>query len=117
VHLGAYTQRPGESRTGGGPEAPDVGHRGAQAQVRYATERGARAMAAAGIQPLGIHDCRHTYASLMIAAGVARRGRWPARCLPGALGKRGGFRVDCTANCTAPRAKGGLAQFAQKSDL
>ena len=38
--------------------------------MRYATERGAKAMAAAGIQPLGIHDCRHTYASLMIAAGV-----------------------------------------------
>jgi integrase len=24
----------------------------------------------AGLQPIGFHECRHTYASLMIAAGV-----------------------------------------------
>jgi integrase len=33
-------------------------------------ERGARAQRDAGLEPLGIHDCRHTYASMMIAAGV-----------------------------------------------
>jgi integrase len=43
---------------------------GTPAQLRRAAERGAAAMTAAGIGPLGIHDCRHTYASLMIAAGV-----------------------------------------------
>ena len=29
-----------------------------------------RAWAGAGLKPLGFHECRHTYASLMIAAGV-----------------------------------------------
>jgi integrase len=33
-------------------------------------ERGADAMRKAGIEPRAIHDARHTYASLMIAAGV-----------------------------------------------
>jgi integrase len=43
---------------------------GGAAGVRRMATRGAAAMAAAGLEPLGIHDCRHTYASLMIAAGV-----------------------------------------------
>jgi integrase len=38
--------------------------------ARRAAERGTAAMRDAGIEPLAIHDCRHTYASLMIAAGV-----------------------------------------------
>jgi integrase len=42
---------------------------GANAARRMA-ERGAGAMREAGIEPLAIHDARHTYASLMIAAGV-----------------------------------------------
>jgi integrase len=43
---------------------------GSFAKVRRAAERGAKAMVKAGIEPLAIHDARHTYASLMIAAGV-----------------------------------------------
>jgi integrase len=39
-------------------------------RARKMIERGAGAMRAAGIKPLAIHDARHTYASLMIAAGV-----------------------------------------------
>lgn len=32
--------------------------------------RAARAWKAAGLRPIGLHECRHTFASLMIAAGV-----------------------------------------------
>jgi integrase len=39
-------------------------------RARKVIERGTRAMRDAGIEPLQIHDARHTYASLMIAAGV-----------------------------------------------
>jgi integrase len=39
-------------------------------RARKMAERGTTAMKAAGIEPLAIHDARHTYASLMIAAGV-----------------------------------------------
>nr|MBA3262665.1 site-specific integrase [Thermoleophilaceae bacterium] len=39
-------------------------------RARKMAERGTAAMAQAGIEPLAIHDARHTYASLMIAAGV-----------------------------------------------
>jgi integrase len=42
-------------------------------RARKMAERGVRAMRAAGLEPLSIHDCRHTYASLMIAAGVNAR--------------------------------------------
>jgi integrase len=34
------------------------------------TERARRAWSAAGLRPITLHECRHTYASLMIAAGV-----------------------------------------------
>jgi integrase len=34
------------------------------------SERALRAWRAAGLQPICLHDCRHTFASLMIAAGV-----------------------------------------------
>jgi integrase len=34
------------------------------------SERAGRAWRAAGLRPIGLHDCRHTFASLMIAAGV-----------------------------------------------
>lgn len=34
------------------------------------SERGLRAWRAAGVEPICLHDCRHTFASLMIAAGV-----------------------------------------------
>jgi integrase len=39
-------------------------------RARKVIERGTKAMRDAGIEPLQIHDARHTYASLMIAAGV-----------------------------------------------
>jgi integrase len=29
-----------------------------------------RTWRAAGLEPIGLHECRHTFASLMIAAGV-----------------------------------------------
>jgi integrase len=34
------------------------------------TQRAWRAWRAAGLEPIGLHECRHTFASLMIAAGV-----------------------------------------------
>jgi integrase len=39
-------------------------------RARWMIERGTRAQREAGIEPFAIHECRHTYASLMIAAGV-----------------------------------------------
>lgn len=33
-------------------------------------KRARRAWAAGGLEAIGLHDCRHTFASLMIAAGV-----------------------------------------------
>jgi Phage integrase family len=33
-------------------------------------QRAARIWRAAGLDPIGLHECRHTFASLMIAAGV-----------------------------------------------
>jgi integrase len=41
------------------PFTPDVPYR-----------RAKRAWEAAGLAPIGLHECRHTFASLMIAAGV-----------------------------------------------
>ncbi len=34
------------------------------------TERARRRWRRAGLEPIGLHECRHTYASFMIAAGV-----------------------------------------------
>jgi len=34
------------------------------------TERARRRWRRAGLEPIGLHECRHTFASLMIAAGV-----------------------------------------------
>ena len=34
------------------------------------SQRADRVWKAAGLEPIGLHDCRHTFASLMIAAGV-----------------------------------------------
>ncbi len=34
------------------------------------SQRADRIWKAAGLEPIGLHDCRHTFASLMIAAGV-----------------------------------------------
>jgi integrase len=43
---------------------------GGAREARRMTERGSTAIKAAGFGLLSIHDARHTYASLMIAAGV-----------------------------------------------
>jgi len=32
--------------------------------------RAKKAWAAVGLEPVGLHDCRHTYAAFMIAAGI-----------------------------------------------
>jgi integrase len=37
-------------------------------------DRALRAWAHAGLQPIGLHECRHTFASMCIAAGVNARG-------------------------------------------
>jgi integrase len=34
------------------------------------SQRAARTWRSAGLEPVGLHECRHTFASLMIAAGV-----------------------------------------------
>jgi integrase len=43
----------------------------------WITERASRAWKTAKLKPITLHECRHTFASLMIAAGVNRR-----RCRP-----------------------------------
>jgi integrase len=43
---------------------------GGATAARQSMERGSRAIAEVGLGKLTIHDCRHSYASLMIAAGV-----------------------------------------------
>ena len=93
------------------------------------SQRAARTWRAAGLEPIGLHECRHTFASLMIAAGVnakalstflghasvtitldryghlfpgSRRGRGPPRQLPRTVRRRGSHvRVRCT--CAALR--------------
>ena len=39
-------------------------------RFRRAGNTSRRAWAAAGLEPIGLHDCRHTYAAFMIAAGI-----------------------------------------------
>jgi integrase len=41
-----------------------------RAGYQAVSQRAERAWRAAGLEPIGLHDCRHTFASLMIAAGV-----------------------------------------------
>jgi integrase len=36
----------------------------------WVTRRAHRAWRDAGLEPIGLHECRHTYAAFMIAAGV-----------------------------------------------
>jgi integrase len=40
-------------------------------RLEVPVRRAARIWRAAGLKPIGLHECRHTYASLMIAAGVS----------------------------------------------
>jgi integrase len=45
-------------------------HRACPLNPATVNDRGRKASAAAGLVPIGLHEARHTYASLMIAAGV-----------------------------------------------
>ncbi|MCA1697890.1 MAG: site-specific integrase [Actinobacteria bacterium] len=57
-------------RQGGGGEGLVLGN-GEKAFASVATVRRARRVwARAGLAPIGLHECRHTYAAFMIAAGV-----------------------------------------------
>lgn len=46
------------------------GHHGVPFCASSTSERALRAWRAAGLEPICLHNCRHTFASLMIAAGV-----------------------------------------------
>ncbi len=52
------------------PERFVFGSGAAPFSASSTSERARRAWRRAGLQPLCLHDCRHTFASLMIAAGV-----------------------------------------------
>ena len=66
-HLAAH-----RLRRGGGDEAQLVFGRSNGRALRADTliERGRRVWCEAGLKPVGLHECRHTYAAFMIAAGV-----------------------------------------------
>ena len=58
-----------EAAPRGGPCLPRPrGGRPLDAEVL--SERARRAWGKAGLEPIGLHECRHTYAAFMIAAGV-----------------------------------------------
>jgi integrase len=52
------------------PELLVFGVGGRPFSATSVTERAHRLWRAAGLEPIGLHGCRHTFASLMIAAGV-----------------------------------------------
>ncbi len=55
------------------PAEPDglvFGVRGEPFSASTIGERAQRSWRAAGLEPISLHECRHTFASLMIAAGV-----------------------------------------------
>ena len=55
---------------GADPEALVFGVRGEPFSASSVGERASRAWKKAEIEPICLHECRHTFASLMIAAGV-----------------------------------------------
>ena len=58
-------------RAEGAPEDLVFGGRGGKPLAPDALiERARKAWQAAGLKPIGLHECRHTYAAFMIAAGV-----------------------------------------------
>ena len=58
-------------RSKGAPEDLVFGGRGGKPLAPDALiERARKAWKAAGLKPIGLHECRHTYAAFMIAAGV-----------------------------------------------
>ena len=56
--------------SGAEPDELVFGVRGRPFSASSIGERAQRVWAAAGLEPISLHECRHTFASLMIAAGV-----------------------------------------------
>jgi integrase len=56
--------------TGRSPEELVFGKTASVPFTDAASDRAARRWKHAGLEPIGLHECRHTYAALMIAAGV-----------------------------------------------
>jgi integrase len=56
--------------SGADPDALVFGPRGAPFSASSIGERAQRAWSDAELEPISLHECRHTFASLMIAAGV-----------------------------------------------
>ena len=52
------------------PESLVFGREGLPFSASPTSERAVRAWTRTGLEPICLHDCRHTFASLMIAAGV-----------------------------------------------
>ena len=61
---------PEKLSSGGEPDALVFGVRGEPFSASSVGERAQRAWESAGLEPISLHECRHTFASLMIAAGV-----------------------------------------------
>jgi integrase len=61
---------PEKLATGGDPDALVFGVRGEPFSASSVGERAQRAWKSAALEPISLHECRHTFASLMIAAGV-----------------------------------------------
>jgi integrase len=61
---------PAKLASGGDLEALVFGNRGEPFSASSIGERAQRAWQVAGLEPISLHECRHTFASLMIAAGV-----------------------------------------------
>jgi integrase len=61
---------PAKLASGGDLEALVFGVRGEPFSASSIGERAQRAWKNAELEPIGLHECRHTFASLMIAAGV-----------------------------------------------
>jgi integrase len=61
---------PAKLASGGDQDALVFGIRGQPFSASSIGERAQRAWTNAGLEPISLHECRHTFASLMIAAGV-----------------------------------------------
>jgi integrase len=61
---------PAKLASGGDLDALVFGIRGEPFSASSIGERAQRAWKSAGLEPISLHECRHTFASLMIAAGV-----------------------------------------------